>query len=60
MATKNQARRFKMKAMYLSTSGSTANRDTECNDLQYNDYAWHVSNAHLALNWIKLRSDAIL
>jgi len=60
MSNKAQLRRQKMRAVWLATSGSTASRDTEYNDLGYNDYAWHINESKLSLEWIKARTDIIL
>ena len=59
MATKAQWQRKLLKEVFSNTTGSTADRDTEADDIQVNDHAWKLSNAHLSLRWVKMRADCV-
>ena len=61
MSNKKQLRHHKVRAVFVDTTGSTATRDTEYNDIQVNDYSWKISNGQLAVqNNLKYRTDIIL
>jgi hypothetical protein len=61
MSNKAQLRHHKARVIFVNTVGSTADRDTEYNDLGFNDYPWKVSNSILAgQKNIKYRKDIIL
>ena len=60
MSNKKQLRHHKVRTAFVDKVGSTADRTTEYNDIQTNDYAWKVSNGQLAVqNNLKYREDII-
>jgi len=59
MATKAQWQRQLMRKAWVNTISSTADRDTDYNDIQVNLYAWKLPNSVLASRWIKGREDVI-
>ena len=59
MATKAQWQRKLLREIFVNTTGSTADRDTDANDVQHNLYAWRLSNAHLSLRWPKMHDDCV-
>lgn len=57
--TKKQFCNNKFIRVFVNTTGSTADRDTECDDIQYNDYAFKLSNGVCASRYRKMRSDIV-
>ena len=59
MATKAQWQRKLLRECFLNNAASTADRDTDADDIQYNLYAWKLSNAVLSGRWLKMRADIV-
>ena len=59
MATKKQLQRKLLKEIFVNTTGATADRDTDADDVQFNLYSWKISNAVMASRWLKMRSDVV-
>ncbi len=59
MATKAQWQRKLLKEIYVNNIGTTADRDTDANDMQTKLYSWKVSDAVMAGRWLTMRADVI-
>lgn len=57
MATFKQRRRLDVIKVWTDNAASTADRDTDYNDLQNK---WNLSESYLASRWDKARKDIIL
>ena len=59
MSTIKQRIRKDMLKVFVNTTGSTADRDTKCDDIQYNERPWKLSNGICAARDKKMRADIV-